>query len=300
MRAHRRLTPWLFLAPGLLVFGAAVLLPMVLTAGYSLTEWNGFGPMTFVGLDNYARAIGDAVFRASFLHVLIYIAATLVLEMAVGLGLAGLISARQGSVWFRVAIFTPVMLPAVAIAVLWSFIYNPDFGLINGALEAVGLEQFTRIWLGDPATALLAISVVSGWVFAGFFMMIFYAAFRQLPAEILESARLDGAGEWVLFRRIKVPMIRRVIAVAILLVVTGGFQGFDLFFVLTNGGPYGSTEIPTTLLVKTVFRNGEVGYGSAMAVLLTGSVVAVGLMYVRLQSRGRKSAAPPGQDPTGR
>jgi len=299
MRPQRRLTPWLFLAPGLLVFGAAVLLPMVLTFGYSFTEWNGFGPMTFVGLDNYTRAIGDAVFRSSFLHVLIYIAATLVLEMAVGLGLAGIISARRSGTWFRVAIFTPVMLPAVVVAILWAFIYNPDFGLVNGALEAIGLEQFTRIWLGDPSTALLSISVVSGWVFAGFYMMIFYAALRQIPAEVLEAARLDGAGEWALFRRIKVPMIRNVTAVAILLVVTGGFQGFDLFFVLTNGGPYGSTEIPTTLLVKTVFRNGEVGYGSAMAVVLTVIVVAVGLVYAWFRNRSEKATGA-GQGSTGR
>jgi raffinose/stachyose/melibiose transport system permease protein len=149
-----------------------------------------------------------------------------------------------------------------------------------------GLEDFTRIWLGDPQTALLAISVVSGWVYAGFYMVIFYAAFRQIDDEIVEAARLDGAGEWALFRRVKVPMIRGATGVAILLCVTGGFQGFDLFFVLTNGGPYGSTEIPTTLLVKTVFRNADVGYGSAMAVLLTGLVVGIGLIYMRGQGRG--------------
>ena len=291
VKPTRRITPWLFLAPALAVFGAAVLLPMVLTIGYSFTEWNGFGAMTFVGLDNYVRAVGDEVFRSSFIHVVIYIAATLVLEVAVGLGLAGLVILRSGGMWFRVAIFTPVMLPAVVVAVLWAFIYNPDFGLVNGALEVVGLEQFQRIWLGDPDTALLAVSVVSGWVFAGFYMMIFYAAFRQIPSEVIEAARLDGAGDWALFRRIMVPMIRGVTAVAILLAVTGGFQGFDLFFVLTNGGPYGATEIPTTLLVKTVFRNGEVGYGSAMAVLLTAIVVGVGIAYARLQGRGERRTA---------
>ncbi len=179
------------------------------------------------------------------------------------------------------------MLPMVVVAVLWSFVYNPDFGLLNGALDALGLQALQRIWLGDTSTALLAISVVSGWVFAGFYMMIFYAAFRQIPSEVIEAARLDGAGEWALFRRVKVPMIRGATGVAVLLCVTGGFQGFDLFFVLTNGGPYGSTEIPTTLLVKTVFRDGEVGYGSAMAVLLTAIVLAVGLAYVRIQARGR-------------
>jgi raffinose/stachyose/melibiose transport system permease protein len=290
VKPDRAITPWLFLLPGLILFGFAVLLPMVLTVGFSFTEWNGFGPMTFVGLDNYARAARDAVFRGSFVHVLIYIAATLILEVLVGLGLAGLVSMRPGRLWFRVAIFAPVMLPLVVVAVLWSFVYNPDLGLLNGALAAVGLESFQRIWLGDTSTALLAISVVSGWVFAGFYMIIFYAAFRQIPSEIIEAARLDGAGEWALFRRIKVPMIRGATGVAVLLCVTGGFQGFDLFFVLTNGGPYGSTEIPTTLLVRTVFRNGEVGYGSAMAVLLTAVVLAVGLVYIRLQGRGRIAA----------
>jgi raffinose/stachyose/melibiose transport system permease protein len=289
VKPARALSPYLFLAPALAVFGVAVLLPMVLTIGYSATEWNGFGAMTFVGLDNYARALGDATFRDSFLHVVAYIGATLILEVLVGLGLAGLVAMRPGRLWFRVAIFTPVMLPMVVVAVLWSFVYNPDFGLVNATLDTVGLGGLRRIWLGDPATALIAVSVVSGWVYAGFYMMIFYAAFRQIPGEVVEAARLDGAGEWALFRRIRVPMISNAVGVAVLLCVTGGFQGFDLFFVLTNGGPYGATEIPTTYLVKTVFRNGEVGYGSAMAVVLTAIVLVVGLGYQAW--RGRRDAA---------
>ena len=289
MKPTRALTPYLFLGPAALVFGFAVLVPMAMTVGYSLTEWTGTGPMTFVGLDNYVKAARDAVFRASFSHVLVYIAATLVLEVGVGLGLAGLISARRRTAWFRVAVFTPVMLPMIVVAVLWSFVYNPDFGLVNASFAGVGLDGLQRVWLGDTSTALLAISVVSGWVFAGFYMMIFHAALRQLPAEIIEAARIDGAGEWALFRQVKVPMIRNAVAVAVLLCVTGGFQGFDLFFVLTNGGPYGATEIPTTYLVKVVFRDGDVGYGSAMAVILTAVVLAVGLVYARIQ-RGRSAA----------
>jgi raffinose/stachyose/melibiose transport system permease protein len=139
-----------------------------------------------------------------------------------------------------------------------------------------------RVWLGDTSTALLAICVVSGWVFAGFYMTIFYAAFSQVSAEVVEAARLDGANEWQIFRRVKVPMIRNAITVSVLLCVTGGFQGFDLFYVMTNGGPYGSTEIPTTYLVKSVFSFGNVGYGSAMAILLTVIVVVIGLIFVRI------------------
>jgi raffinose/stachyose/melibiose transport system permease protein len=290
VKPARAITPWLFLAPALVLFGFAVLVPMVATAGYSLTDWNGFGAMRFVGLDNYLSVAADPIFRDSFVHVCIYILATLVLEVAVGLGLAGIVSARAGRLWFRVAIFAPVMLPMVVVAILWSFVYNPDFGLVNATLGALGLESLQRVWLGDTSTALLAVSVVSGWVYAGFYMMIFYAAFRQIPFEIIEAGRLDGAGEWTLFRRIKVPVIRSAVWVGVLLCVTGGFQGFDLFFVLTNGGPYRATEIPTTYLVKTVFRNGDVGYGSAMAVVLTAIVLGVGLVYARLQRRGERNA----------
>jgi raffinose/stachyose/melibiose transport system permease protein len=285
MKPAHPLAPYLFLAPALAVFAFAIVVPMLFTLAYSFTEWNGFGAMTPVGLDNYVAALTDPIFRDSFLHVLGYIAATLVLEVGLGLALAGIVSARRGTVWFRVAFFAPVMLPMVVVAILWSFVYNGDFGLLNATLDAAGLDPLRRIWLGDTSTALLAVSVVSGWVYAGFYMTIFYAAIRQIPHEVLEAARIDGAGEWALFRRIKVPMIRNAIAIAVLLCVTGGFQGFDLFFVLTNGGPYGATEIPTTYLVKVVFRNGEVGYGSAMAVILTAVVLAVGFVYARLTRR---------------
>lgn len=287
MKAHRPLAPYLFAAPALIVFGFAVLVPFMFTGAFSLTEWDGYGDAVFVGVGNYIEAFGDAVFQQSFVNVVIYILVTLVVEVLLGLLLAGIaISVKRGSLWFRVAIFTPVMLPMVVVAVLWSFIYNPDFGLVNGALRALGLEDWTRVWLGDEQTALLAICVVSGWVYAGFYMTIFYAALRQVPTEVVEAARLDGARESTIFWRIRVPIIRTSIEVAILLCVTGGFQSFDLFYVLTNGGPYHSTEIPTTYLVQSVFHTGQVGYGSAMAVILTAVVVAVGLIATAIRRRG--------------
>lgn len=284
MRPNHRLAPYLFLAPAFAVFGFAVLVPLVMTGSYSFTEWSGFGEAVFVGVDNYLEAVGDTVLQQSFLNVLVYVAVTLVVEVLVGLLLAGLvILVRSGSIWFRVAIFTPVMLPMVVVAVLWAFVYNPDFGLINATLRAMGLEELTRVWLGDESTALLAICLVSGWVYAGFYMTIFYAALRQVPTEVIEAARLDGATDGQIFWRVRVPIIRNAIEVAILLCLTGGLQAFDLFYVLTNGGPFHATETPTTYLVQSVFRNGNVGYGSAMAVMLTLVVAAVGLGYAAIR-----------------
>lgn len=268
------------------LFTFAVLGPIVATVVFSFFEWNGFGDFTAAGLANYVRAVGDPIFRDSFVHVGIYVALTIVLEVLVGLVLAGLVTApNRRTGFYRVAFFVPVMLPMVVVAVLWRFVYNPDFGLVNSALISSGLESWALPWLGDPRTALIAISVVSGWVFAGFYMAIFYAAFTQIPSDIVEAARIDGATEIQSFWRIRVPMIRNAVEVAVLLCVTGGFQSFDLFYVLTNGGPYNSTEIPTTYLVKVVFRNQEIGYGSALAVIMTLVVLALGLVYIRMPRR---------------
>jgi raffinose/stachyose/melibiose transport system permease protein len=244
VKPDRRLTPYLFVLPALLVFAMAILGPMMATVGLSFTRWNGSGAIEFIGLRNYARALTDPVYVSSYWHVTVYVVLTIVLEVGAGLLLAGAVSAKRGTSFYRIAFFVPVMLPMVVIAVLWAFVLNPDFGLVNAGLAAAGLGDMARIWLGDPATALITISVVSGWIFAGFYMAIFYSAFSRIPKDIIESARLDGAGEWVIFRRIKVPMVRRVTEVALLLCITGGVQVFDLVFVLTNGGPYNSTEMP--------------------------------------------------------
>lgn len=275
-----RAAPHLFVAPALAVFAFAVLLPVGITAVYSFTEWNGHGPKIFVGFANYLHALTDPIFLGSFWHIAIYIAATLVLEVAVGLVLAGIAHALRRSLWLRVAIFTPVLLPTVVVSVLWAFIYDVDFGLIHGALDFFGLLSLERIWLGDPSTALMAISVTSGWIFAGFYMTIFYAALGQVDPEVIEAARLDGTGEFRLFTRIKVPMIRSSVMVGALICITGGFQGFDLFYIMTNGGPYGATEIPTTYLVKTAFHFSDVGYGAAMSILLTAVIVGTGAIFM--------------------
>ena len=139
MRPGRRLTPYLLLTPALALFTFAVLGPIAATAVFSFFEWNGFGPFEPVGVANFLRAASDPIFRASFLHVAIYIGLTIVLEVVVGLALAGMVTARpRGAALFRVAFFVPVMLPMVVVAVLWGFVYNPDFGLLNsdGELRA--------------------------------------------------------------------------------------------------------------------------------------------------------------------
>ncbi|MFB9279543.1 carbohydrate ABC transporter permease [Cohnella cellulosilytica] len=280
------LSPYLFVAPAALLFGLTIILPIALTFAFSFYDWNGFGAMKFVGFDNYARAFHDRVYLASYWHIFIYIVLTVVLEVFCGLLLAGLITMkRRGSGLFRVAFFTPVMLPMIVVSYLWKFVYNSDFGLINALLSGIGLESWTRVWLGDPQIALYAVTFVSGWVYAGYYMTIFYAGIQRIPNDIYESAYLDGATDRDIFFKIKIPMIRDLVDVAIMLCVLGGFQAFDLFYVMTNGGPYNSTEIVTTYIVKVVFSNMSVGYGSALAVLMSIVIAILGILTNKLKKK---------------
>ncbi|SEN81474.1 carbohydrate ABC transporter permease [Paenibacillus sp. OV219] len=274
-----RIAPYLFTAPAVLLFAFTILLPIVMTLIFSFYDWNGFGSMKFNGIDNYIRAFHDHIYLISYWHIFIYIILTIFLEVVAGLLLAGLITVNlRGTGIFRVAFFTPVMLPMLVTSFMWRFVYNSDFGLLNAVLKFVGLENLSRVWLGDPHTALYALSIVSGWTYAGFYMTIFYAGIQRIPKDIYESAYLDGATEKDIFFKIKVPMIKNLVEVALTLCILGAFQGFDLFYVMTNGGPYNATEIVTTYLVKVVFTNANIGYGSALAVIMTLVVVGIGLL----------------------
>lgn len=280
------ISPYLFVAPSVLLFSLTILIPIVLTFAFSFYDWNGFGKMTFTGFDNYVRAFHDRIYLLSYWHIFIYIVLTVVLEVLCGLVLAGLITMnRRGSGLFRVAFFTPVMLPMIVVSYLWKFVYNSDFGLLNAVLNGIGLESWTRVWLGNPHYAIYAVTFVSGWVYAGYYMTIFYAGIQRIPNDIYESAYLDGATNWDIFFKIKIPMIRDLVDVAIMLCVLGGFQAFDLFYVMTNGGPYNSTEIVTTYVVKVVFNNMSIGYGSALAVMMSIVIAIIGIATNKLKKK---------------
>lgn len=285
-----RLSPYLFTAPAVLLFSFTILLPIVMTFFFSFYDWNGFGTMKFIGFDNYVRAFHDHIYLLSYWHILIYIILTIFLEVFAGLLLAGLITVKfKGTSLFRVAFFTPVMLPMLVTSFMWRFVYNSDFGLLNAVLKFLHLDSWTSVWLGNPHTALYALCIVSGWSYAGFYMTIFYAGIQRIPNDIYESAYLDGATERDIFFKIKIPMIKNLVEVALTLCILGGFQGFDLFYVMTNGGPYNATEIVTTYLVKVVFTNGSIGYGSALAVVMTLVVVGVGVVLNMLKRNGNET-----------
>lgn len=268
-----------FVVPALALFGTFVLLPLLSAVYFAFTSWNGFTDPEWVGLANFRRAFADTVHLMSYVHVSLYIFGTLILEVCFGLAMAVLLnSSRPGFSMMRGMFFAPMVLSMTAAGVLWAFVLDYRTGLLNSVLTSIGLGAWAQPWLSQSETALIAVTFVSGWRFAGFYMIIFFAALRRIPRSIYEAATIDGAGPFQQFFFITLPLLKQNVMMCVLLAITGGFAGFDLFFTMTNGGPFNATEVPATWIIKQSFDNDQMGYGTALTVILT--VVEIGRAHV--------------------
>jgi raffinose/stachyose/melibiose transport system permease protein len=276
----------LFAAPAMLLFATFVLLPLGASVYYAFTFWDGFTEPRWAGLTNFIRGVTDVTYLMSYVHVVLYILATLVFEVTFGLVVAVLLNSdRRGFAIMRGMFFSPVVLSMSAAGVLWTFVLDYRTGLLNSALKGIGLGDWAQPWMSQPETALLFICLVSGWKYAGFYMVIFFAALRRIPRNIYEAARLDGANAIQQFVHVTIPMLKQSVMVSVLLAVTGGFAGFDLFFTMSNGQPFGATEVPATWIIKQAFDQDQIGYGVALTVILTVVVSLISLIYIRFSER---------------
>lgn len=290
MLPHRsKLSVLLFLAPPLLLYGAAVLLPILQSLLLSFFSWDGITRMQFVGLGNYRHMLtGDPTFWNAFLNQLGYLAVCLVLQLGGGLVVATLLaSLTRGRELVKVLYLLPAVISTVAIAFLFQRIYAAGSqGLVNKILSAVGLGALGRPWLSDVHTVLVAVSAPEGWRFIGIYTLIIYAALLAVPTELQEAARLDGAGRWKVFRYVRFPYIRPVWLTTTIMATTYALRGFDIPYLLTNGGPGQSSELVTTYMYKTAFTSTDYGYASAMAVfIVVECLVAVALLVLLLRRK---------------
>ncbi len=242
---------------------------------FSFTEWRRFKVIGFGTIEHYLRIFIDPTLRKAFKNNLLYILFTIFLEVGVGLLLAAIAIRLKKSIVFRSLLFSPLILPSIVVGVLWRQVYDYESGLINSFIQLFGGQRIA--WLGQPYT-MLSVSIVSGWIWAGFFMTIFYAGLTRIPDTLIESARLDGASSIRIFFQIELPLIRNLLMLALLIVTTGGFKGFDLFQILLRRDPMESGIVLPTFLVRTFFEYKDIGYGSAVSMILT--VVVVFIMVV--------------------
>lgn len=274
----------LYTLPALLLLLVLIYVPIALSGYYGLMDWTGIGQMQFIGLENYANLMKDEKFWASAGHSFllgIFSVLSLLLYLAVSLVL---VSKIKGSDFFRKIYLIPMLLSSVAIAQLWLKIFDPSNGMLNKLLEMFGVEN-TPVWLADPNTALYAIFVPIVWQYAGFYILIYYAALKNVPEEIIEAARIDGATPLQIALKIKLPMISAVFKVTIMLSLVGSLKYFDLIYVMTGGGPNGASEVMASYMYKEAFELNNFGYASAVGFGLL--VICLGMTW--LTSRLTKS-----------
>ena len=276
----------LFMAPALLLFLALVLGPILLALYTSLFEWNGFGglPTNFVGLENFVRLVGDEVFLGDLERGLILIVLSVTIQLPFSLALALLVNQklRMRSV-YRVVFFAPYVLSEVITGVLFTLILSPGNGLMNALLGAVGIGA--QAWLGNTSTVLFALFFVISWKYFGFHMILYLAARQNIPPELDDAARTDGAGPWQVFRYITLPLLGPTIRISIFLSIIGTIQLFDMVWVLTGGGPVNASETMAVTMFQNGFRRFEVGYASAISVAMFLISLVFALLYQRFVLR---------------
>jgi raffinose/stachyose/melibiose transport system permease protein len=253
----------LYTLPALLLILTLIYIPIVLSGYYGFMDWDGIGEMTFIGFDNYITLVQDKMFWTSTYHsflLAIFSTASLLLYLVISLVLASKI---KGSDILRKIYLIPMLLSSVAIAQLWMKIFDPTNGMANKLLEMFGVEN-TPIWLADPDIALYAIFIPVIWQFAGFYILIYYAALKNVPDEIIEAAKIDGASSLQIAYKIKLPLISGIFKVTIMLAVVGSLKYFDLIYVMTGGGPNGASEVMASYMYKEAFKLNNFGYGSAI------------------------------------
>ena len=282
------------LVPALVLHVVFVLSPYAQAFYLSLTDWTGVaGEAHYVGAGNYARLGGDSLFLDAVRNNAVMLVVVPFATIAIGLGLASLLRRRRGAGGYQIVYFFPQLLSLVVIGVLWGFVYNPNTGLLNSGLRAVGLGSLAQSWLAEPAFALAAVMAVLVWSSVGFYVVLFRAAIDGIPSELYEAALLDGAGAWTTFRRITVPLVRETVQVAFVYLGIAALDGFAVVQVMTvgPGGPDGATEVIGLSLYRNAFTYGKFGYASAMGVALFFATLTLAVLALRAGRRERLELA---------
>lgn len=282
---------YLFLLPGVALFLIIIAFPFVMNFYLSFTRWSGVGAAELVGLKNYWRAVNDIGFWSSLKNNMLIIIAMTTVPTIIGLMLSVLlfqyVSVKIGNKTtsiFRAGFYLPQIIPTVIIAVIWKWIFQPNWGALNVILQQMGLEALARDWLGNPAWALSAVILVMIWFQIGYPMVIFMSALQRIGPEIYESAKVDGATGFRMLYNITIPLISPEIYVVILTTIIYSLKIFGPIYAFTRGGPGNATMVASYFSFKNFFEISNVGYGATMSTIISLIIVAITIIYIRVQS----------------
>lgn len=284
---ERRWVQMLFILPAFVIFSVFIVIPMLSSFYYSFTDWNGLNPNVHtVGFKNYKTLIHDSEVWISLKNTLYFAILVTILQNVISLILAMLV---DGTNWIfrflRVLYLIPALLSALAIGYIWSYLYNPIFGIMNTVLTDMGLSNWTQDWLGDPKWSMLSVVFTNIWQWTGLSLVIYLAGLQAIPADMYEAADIDGAGKWKRFVHITFPLIAPSFTINILISIIGSFKVFDIIYVMTKGGPGTTTESLAILLYKKAFNFNEMGYGTAIAVVMFLIILVISIIQLTILRR---------------
>jgi ABC-type sugar transport system permease subunit len=288
MKATKQnLTAWVMISPAMIFFFLFIVYPIGKAFQISLYDYDGFNELEhFVGFANYAEAFRDADFFSAMGNNTILALWDLVIAITVAFFLAYFLFKKSfGWRVFNVALFIPTIISVVVVAVIWKAVYQPTYGLLNGALAAIGLQSWQKPWLSSPDTALFSVIVTWIWTRVPFNMLILFSGMLRIPNDLFEAAKIDGANEWNVISRIVFPVMLPMIFLLIILSISNDFRVFDLIWVMTEGGPLGSTDIATSYIYQQGFVFNNYGYANALSFIVLISLFAVVGLLMKLLKR---------------
>jgi sn-glycerol 3-phosphate transport system permease protein len=284
-RMWKKMLPYLFIAPSILVFGMFELYPIVYSFYLSFMKWNLLNPVkTFVGLDNYKTLLTSPDFGMALGHTLIFTVGRVGLSLTIALALAVLLNTKsRWASWTQAAIFTPHVISMVSVSMLWLWLMDPSFGLLNWFLGIFGIPPLK--WLASTSTSLMSVIIVAVWKAIGYDMVIIISGLQSISEEIYEAAKIDGANAWQRFRKITLPMLSPTMFFLVVTSTISSFQVFDSVRVMTAGGPADSTTVLVYYIYQYGFQFFKVGYASAASMVLLGLVLLVTLLQFSFLER---------------
>ena len=284
---------WPFVVPALVVVLAVIIFPWAYTIWMSLHEWKVGSPPAFVGLANYSRLASDTRFVESIWHTLVYTALSVALPLLFGTLAAVVFHIKFPMRGFLRGLFIlPMMATPVAIALVWTMMFHPQLGILNYLLSLAGLPP--QLWVFHPATVIPSLVMVETWQWTPLVMLIVLGGIAALPTEPYESAQIDGAGMWQMFRYITLPLILPFVVIAAMIRTIDAVKSFDIIFAITQGGPGSASETINVYLYSVAFVYYDLGYGSAIAVIFFALIVAMAAVLLYLRQRTLWTEVGPG------
>ena len=273
----------LFVLPSVAFVGLFFIIPLMMTAWMSLTDWPLLGSPHFIGLGNYRTLTSDSTFWQSLGFTAKYTVVVTPAIFLVAFGLALLVRQKVPGVGlFRTAYFLPVVIGLGTASLLWVWMFNDQVGVFDGILQGLGLVKEPVEFLADPISALIAIVVMITWKTAGFTMLLLVVGMQAIPEEFYEAAKVDGAGRWARLRYITLPLLRRTFALALVISVIGSFLAFDQFYIMTHGGPQNQTITTVYWIYNNAFTYFKMGYGAALSIVLLIILIAISVVQLYL------------------